>query len=59
MTALGIIALCALTLAWILWPVVRPGAVPPTGRGRPGLPLEDLEAAPRERERHERRSEAE
>ena len=56
MTALGIVAMCAFTLAWVLWPVFKPVAAPRSDRG---LPLDQLEPPAREGERHEGRREAE
>lgn len=56
MTVTGIIAICAITLTWVLWPVFRPAAAARRARG---LPLDQLEPPPREGERHEGRREAE
>ena len=44
-TILAVIALCAAALLYVLWPLMHP----PARRGGAGSPLEDLEAAPRER----------
>lgn len=48
MTTLGIAALTVATLLYVLWPLVQR---PPRATAERRLPLEDLEAPTRERER--------